>query len=461
MTARMKRILTFARSLIALGLLWAATAQAQDGSSRFRLITLDPGHFHASLVQKFMYADVDPLVHVYAPASDDVTEHLKRIESFNKRPEQPTHWREQLYTGKDYLGKMLAEKTGNVVVISGNNAHKTDYILRSVDAGMNVLADKPMAITPADFVKLQKAFATAQSKGVLLYDIMTERFEITSILQRKLMQQPALFGELIRGSPQEPAITKESVHHLSKIVAGAALKRPQWFFDTRQEGEGIVDVATHLVDLVQWQAFPEQSLSPSDAVVSSARRWATPITRAQFKQVTGADQFPDFLSGDVRDGVLQLFSNGEFTYRLRGVHARVSVKWDFEAPAGGGDTHFSVIRGTKAKLIIRQQAAQNFKPVLYVERADSVDAAAHESAVKGAIAALSKEYPGIGLRRDGDAWVVTVPQTYNVGHEAHFAQVMENFLRYLRAGQLPAWEVPNMLTKYSTIMQAYERTRSP
>ena len=33
----------------------------------------------------------------------------------------------------------------------------------------------------------------------------------------------------------------------------------------------------------------------------------------------------------------------------------------------------------------------------------------------------------------------------------------ENFLRYLRDGELPAWEVPNMLTKYATIMQAYNR----
>ena len=34
-----------------------------------RLGVLDPGHFHAALVQKKMYADVDPLVRVYAPAT--------------------------------------------------------------------------------------------------------------------------------------------------------------------------------------------------------------------------------------------------------------------------------------------------------------------------------------------------------------------------------------------------------
>jgi hypothetical protein len=79
--------------------------------------------------------------------------------------------------------------------------------------------------------------------------------------------------------------------------------------------------------------------------------------------------------------------------------------------------------------------------------------------VKAAIASLQTDYPGVGLRRDGARWAVTVPERYNVGHEAHFAQVTENFLKYLRSGKLPAWEVPNMLTKYATIMQAYQLSR--
>ena len=445
--------------IAAIAVMGAASAGA-EGRHNFRLMTLDPGHFHAALVQKLMYADVDPVVHVYAPLGDDVAEHSKRIDSFNARADSPTKWRTQTYTGKDYLEKMLAEKPGNIVVIAGNNARKTDYILRSVQSGLNVLADKPMAITPVDYQKLRQAFAAGEDRNVLLYDIMTERFEITSILQRALSRQPALFGELTKGSAQEPAIVKESVHHFSKVIAGAPLIRPQWFFDVRQEGEGIVDVTTHLVDLVQWQGFPEQSLSPSDAKVLSARRWSTTLTPAQFKKVTGADSFPDDLSKDVRDGNLHVYSNGEFTYRLKDVHARISVIWNFEAPAGAGDTHFSIMRGTKASLTIRQGEAEGFRPVLYVKRAAEVNAAAHEAALKVAIASLQDTYPGIGVRRGKDAeWTVTVPEKYSVGHEAHFARVTENFLSYLRDGALPDWEIPNMLTKYATIMQAYEMSR--
>ena len=453
------------------GLTGIAIAGVVKKGSDVYLITLDPGHFHAALVQKFMLPRVSPDVRVFAPAGDDVDQHLKRIEAFNARTDNPTHWNEIVVTGPDYLERALESRPfsirsgqesvhvvaePSVMVISGNNARKTEYITKSIEAGFNVLADKPMIIRPADYPKLQADFAKAKEKGVLLYDIMTERFEITTMLQRALSQQRELFGTLEPGTPDNPSITKISVHNFSKVVAGVQLKRPQWFFDPEQQGAGIVDVMTHLVDLVQWEAFPDVILSPADAKVLKARRWTTPITLEQFGRLTGSTEFPAFLGGYVKDGVLQAPANGEFTYTLKGVHARVSVTWEFEAPPGAGDTHFSVMRGTQASLTIKQGAEQGYKPVLYVARNSSVSAEAHEKALRAAIKKVSKTWPGIDIKGEGDAFVVTVPDKYHNGHEAHFAQVTENFLKYLRAGKLPEWEVPNMLTKYATIMQAYE-----
>jgi predicted dehydrogenase len=442
----------------------AASQAVQQGASRadsarFRLLTLDPGHFHASLVQKFMYPDVDSTVWVYSAGGDDLKEHLARIETFNKRTDQPTHWVEKIYTGPDYLERMIADRKGNVVVIAGNNARKTEYIVRSIDAGLNVLADKPMVRTPEDLVKLRQAFKDAAAKHVLLYDIMTERNEVTTALQRELSMDRALFGTLQKGTEKDPAITKVSVHNYSKIVAGSPLKRPQWFFDVRQQGEGIVDVTTHLVDLVPWEAFPGQTLQQSDVKMLNARRWPTPISLAQFSKVTGADSFPDFLKHDTKNGVLQVYSNGEMNYTLRGIHVRVSDSWQFEGPAGSGDTHFSVMRGTKANLMIRQGAEQKYKPVLYVERNASVAPAAFEAALNASVEHLQGKWPGVAVHRDGDHFAVDVPAKYDVGHESHFAQVTSNFLRYLREGALPEWEVPNMLVKYATIMEAYKLSR--
>ena len=48
----------------ALLFLLAAGAAVSAGAEPVRLVTLDPGHFHAGLIQKEMYPGVDPTVHV-------------------------------------------------------------------------------------------------------------------------------------------------------------------------------------------------------------------------------------------------------------------------------------------------------------------------------------------------------------------------------------------------------------
>ena len=68
-----------------------------------QIITVDPGHFHAALVQKTGYENVDSTVHVYAPDGPDLRLHLARIEGFNSRSEDPTNWNEQVYRGPDFL----------------------------------------------------------------------------------------------------------------------------------------------------------------------------------------------------------------------------------------------------------------------------------------------------------------------------------------------------------------------
>lgn len=428
-------------------------------NDRVRLVTLDPGHFHAALVQKSMYEDVDSVVHVYSPGGSDLQLHLGRIENFNGREQDPTHWKEEVYVGPDYFEKMLKDKAGNVVVLSGNNKQKTEYINQSLRAGFNVLADKPMVIDAAGFSLLQKAFDAAEKNNLLLYDIMTERYEITTILQREFSMLSEVFGQMEKGTPENPAITKESVHHFYKYVSGSVLTRPGWFMDVEQQGEGIVDVSTHLVDLVQWECFPEQILDyTQDVELNSAKRWYTDMTLSEFKAITKLETFPDYLKKDiVNDTILRVYSNGEINFKLRGVNAKVSVIWAYRSPGDGGDTHYSIMRGTKANLIIRQGAEQQYKPTLYIE--PIANDQAYEATLANELKKIQEKYPGVELKKIETGWEVIIPDHYKNGHEAHFAQVMSKFLEYLKNKNLPDWEVPNMLSKYYITTQALEMAR--
>ncbi len=433
--------------------------QFQGEKGEVVLMTLDPGHFHASLVQKVMYPQIDPTVYVFGPEGPDIQSHLNRIESFNNRVDEPTEWEEEVFTGPGYFDQMILQKPGNVVILSGNNSIKTDYILNSVKAGLNVLADKPMIIYPEDFQKLEKAFEVAEENGVILYDIMTERHEITSILQRKLSGIPEIFGQVKFGSPENPAITKESVHHFFKYVSGNPLKRPAWFFDTSQQGDGLVDVTTHLVDLIQWECYPEEIIKKDDIEISKSTHWPTSLNTEEFQKVTGIGEFPGYLEKDVDDGNLLVYANGEIIYRIRDIWAKVKVEWNFMAPEGGGDTHYSIMKGTLSNLIIQQGEKENYRPELYIELTGDIDSEEFEKRLKEAVKHdITKE----GLRvvkEDAKRWRIEIPGKYRVGHEAHFGQVTGKFLGYLVDGKLPVWEVPNMITKYYTTTEALKMAR--
>jgi len=433
--------------------------QFQGEKGEVVLMTLDPGHFHASLVQKVMYPQIDPTVYVFGPEGPDIQSHLNRIESFNNRVDEPTEWEEKVFTGPGYFDQMILQKPGNVVILSGNNSIKTDYILNSVKAGLNVLADKPMIIFPEDFPKLEKAFEVAEENGVILYDIMTERHEITSILQRKLSGIPEIFGQVKFGSSENPAVTKESVHHFYKYVSGKPLKRPSWFFDISQQGDGLVDVTTHLVDLIQWECYPGEIIKKDDIEINKSTHWPTSLNTEEFQKVTGIGEFPGYLEKDVDDGNLLVYANGEIIYRIRDIWAKVKVEWNFMAPEGGGDTHYSIMKGTLSNLIIQQGEKENYRPELYVDLTGDIDSEEFEKRLKEAVKHdIAKE----GLRvvkEDAKRWRIEIPGKYRVGHEAHFGQVTGKFLGYLVDGKLPVWEVPNMITKYYTTTEALKMAR--
>ena len=170
-----------------------------------RFMTLDPGHFHAGLVQKEMYPGVAPQVDVYAPLGGDLLGHLARINAFNSRSDHPTSWRLEVHTGPDFFERMLAEHPGNVVIISGRNRGKVERIGRSVAAGLNVLADKPWILRSADLPALERALAEADAEA-----------------DRRLRHH----DRALRGDERDPARARERQGDFGRVPPGNPTIRP-------------------------------------------------------------------------------------------------------------------------------------------------------------------------------------------------------------------------------------------
>ena len=418
--------------------------------SDVRLMTVDPGHFHAALVQKEMYPGVAPRVDVYAPLGPDLYEHLKRIDAFNRRAASPTTWEVDVHASPDAFDRMLAERPGNVVVFSGRNGEKIERVAASVKAGLHVLADKPWILKSADLDRLEETLAEADRTGVVAYDIMTERYEVTSMLQRALVNDPAVFGEMLKGTLDGSGGLHGERALPAEAGGGRAEHRPAWFFDNTQQGEGLNDVGTHLVDLVQWTLFPDQALDyRRDIQVLAGQRWATPIDEAGFSRVTGERGFPAAFASAVKDGRFEYFCNTLVSYTLRGVHTKLNVIWDWEPAPGSGDTHYAFYKGSRARVEVRQTQADKLRPELYVVPASAAERSRVADAVRARVAALQKDFAGVAVEERGHEIHVAIPETFRVGHEAHFAEVTREFLRMLRDRRaLPDWERPNMLAKY-------------
>ncbi len=356
------------------------------------------------------------------------------------------------------MEQMISEKRGNVVLLAGNNRDKTQKISTAVEAGIHVLSDKPMAINSDNFQLLASAYAASKESGVMLYDMMTERYDLLNIIARYLINDEPLFGTLQQGTEEDPAISMESVHHFYKEVSGAPLIRPAWYYDVEQQGEGIADVTTHLIDLIFWSCFPETAIDyKEDIQLISASHWPTSLSLSDFARSTKLDTFPDYLQKYMVRDMLHVYANGIIHYRVNDIHTRLKVLWNFQAPEGGGDTFTSTIKGTNASLSIIQNREQHFVKQLYLQKGEKADKAIFLQNLTGRIKLLQDEYPFISFRETTEGvFLIDIPTEMREDHEAHFKYVAQRFFDFLKEGRMPEWEISNTLAKYYITTKAVE-----
>ena len=429
-------------------------------AGEIELIVLAPGHFHANLLQKSAISRVSDSVFVYTATEDaGLKQYLAAIESFNQRDKNPTKWQTIVYTGNDFLNKMVTKKKGNVVVLAGNNKEKTEYMLNAVDAGLNILSDKPMAINREDFILLEEAYNNAKTQNVLLYDMMTERYDMLNIIEKELINDQDLFGELQSGRPEDPAVYMESVHHFYKEVSGTPLIRPAWYYDVEQQGEGIADVTTHLIDLLFWKCFPNQPIDYNQDIENiSATHWPTEVTLPQFTKSTGEEAFPNYLQKYLDNSILKVYANGTLHFDVKGRNVDLKVIWNWQAPEGSGDTFMSVIKGTKAILKTVQNKEQNFVKQLYIQKPVDMDEALFSTNLQKAIEKIRLNYPFVSTSPTSNKgeFLINIPIENREDHESHFRYVAESFFDFLVNRDMPEWEISNTLAKYYITTLAVE-----
>jgi len=408
------------------------------------LLFLDPGHFHGALTLRVPQARAADEVFVYAREGAELGDFLALVERFNRRSPDPTRWRPVVTACDDPLGRLVDERRGDVVILAGKNGGKARTMRRLHEAGFHVLADKPWLVEPGDLEHVR----TSLDGWPLAAEIMTGRHDAAARLVKRLVGAPAIFGTF---RDDGPGIEHESVHQLEKLVDGAPLRRPWWYFDVRVQGSGPVDIPTHIVDQAQW-------LVEGDTVAAAlveARAWSTRVPAEAFRRITGEKSIPKELERVVEGDALSYRCNAELVYRIGRVTASAATRWELSPSASVGDASRSVAHGTRADVRLEQSARTGYRRRVFVEPRG--DAAAVGHALRDAIAAWQAELPGVGLVEAGPgAYEVTL--TRDGGHETHFARVLDEFLRIVDEHRWPAALAARTLAKYTLLAEAAART---
>jgi predicted dehydrogenase len=418
---------------------------------------LEPGHFHAALTLGERHPGVSDEIFVYASEGPERDDFLGLVEAFNRRPERPTGWRPVVRGGGDPLERLVADRPGDVVVLAGRNDRKMAMMRRLHDAGLHVLADKPWLAGPDGIDDLHHVLAG----GPLAVEIMTGRHDVASILTEKLVGEDEVFGGFVDARTGGPAIEITSVHHLEKTVGGRPLRRPPWFFDVRVQGDGIADIPTHMVDQAQRLAVaaaPRPSAEPSPALeLVAARTWTTRVPRALFARVTGRPEFPPELVALVAGPELAYRGNAALSLRVSEIAVALDTRWALSAPAGGGDSHRSVIRGRRAEIRVEQSAATGWARRLSVIPAREPGRV--RAALARAVRAWQAPYPGLALAEAAAGWDVGVPRALDAGHERQFPLVLADFLALVEGASPPPRLAADTLAKYTLLARASSEAR--
>lgn len=418
--------------------------------NKHTLIVVNPGHFHAGLTLRKRHPLLADEVYVYGEDGPELREFLHLVNSFNQRKEHPTAWGMHIYRGRDYLDALLQQPPGDIAIVAGKNNTKLSTMHRLHQAGLHVLGDKTWLIDASQLDLLQ----AITSSPPLAMDIMTERFEVATRLQQALSENAQLFGEF-RSEGPEPAVYLKSVHHFYKEVNGEPLVRPVWYFDYGVLGEGITDVTTHLVDLAQWMVAGDKGADyERDVVLTEARQWPTDMSLDVFSRITGLKAFPEYARRYVSNGKFHYLCNATIKYVLRGIPVKVDSIWDLAIPEGGGDTHYGVLRGTRANLVVDQGPDTGFLTRLRVMPCEN--SSAYQRSLTDALAGMQNICPGVGCHADGDGYLVTIPADMHHGHEARFAEVLNQFLGYVEAGKWPTRISQELVAKYKLLANAYQ-----
>ncbi len=129
--------------------------------------------------------------------------------------------------------EVLDREKLDMVGVCGSNGERAEILMACAQRKLNIVAEKPLAITMADLERVKRAVA---ENGVRLTMLLTMRFEA----QYRALKQIVDAGEI------------GEVAQMASQKSYKVGDRPEWMLHRSTFGGSIPYIAVHMVDLMRW-----------------------------------------------------------------------------------------------------------------------------------------------------------------------------------------------------------------
>jgi len=144
----------------------------------------------------------------------------------------------------------------DLILIADIPNRRADIAIAAMEAGKDVMVDKPGCTTPAQLARLRDV----QARTGRIWSInFSERFEVPSTAIATRLIQEGEIGKVVQTIGLGP-------HRLNRET------RPDWFFDSTQYGGILIDIASHQIDQFLWFTGSDSA----EIVASSVGNFANP-----------------------------------------------------------------------------------------------------------------------------------------------------------------------------------------
>lgn len=222
--------------------------------------------------------------------------HLERIASEYSAPPVPT------YLPADFE-KMIREQNPDFVIVCTTDATHHEYIIRALEEGVDVIAEKPLT---TDAEKCRKIFEAVKSSGKTVRTTFNSRWMPSSTKVREIILSGAI-GQ----------VKQVQFEYMLNTSHGADYFR-RWHSQKEVSGGLLVHKSTHHFDLINWwiDAIPEKVYASGGLMFygrkNAVKRGLESLTRYdRYTGNTEAQSDPFLLDLEADPRLTALYKNAE------------------------------------------------------------------------------------------------------------------------------------------------------